>query len=138
MRHELNDEPALSEAGAAGLAFQLHHLGLIVGEEGSAARQSNRVEEPHDGPHFRHVCPAPGQDDGEGTRRPWAAGRKHSRNGVEGPWTTGLRLMLFRLKDRVDDRLRTILLMCVRFSLSAKASGRKKLTPWTVRARKSS
>ena len=59
MRHELNDEPALSEAGAARLAFQLHHLGLIVGEEGSAAWQSNRVEEPHDGPHFRHVCPAP-------------------------------------------------------------------------------
>ena len=54
------------------------------------------------------------------------------------PSLSGLRPMLFRLKDRVDDRLRTILLMCVRFSLSEKASGRKKLTPWTVRARKSS
>ena len=63
---------------------------------------------------------------------------EHYSRAIEGPWTTGLRPMLFRLKDWVDDRLRTILLMCVRCSLSAKASGRKKLTPWTVRARKSS
>ena len=31
VRRELNDEPALGEAGAVGLAFQLYHLGLIVG-----------------------------------------------------------------------------------------------------------